>query len=82
MKKRDLPLDTNGRPFSLPSLRLEPKEYSKILSEINLVYEVQYKDKSISAHPSFGIDGRQYVYWFEIHGFNDYNIYLKTVDDH
>ena len=33
-------------------------------------------------HTSFGIDGKVYVYWFENHGFNDYNIFMRAIDNH
>ncbi len=78
----DLPLDTNGIPFSKPRFWLRPNEYGKICSEINIIYEAQYKGKRIAAHPSFGIDGKAYIYWFENHGFDDYNIFMRVLDNH
>ena len=77
----DLPLDSNGKPFSKPSFWLNPKEYAKICSEINRKYDSMYRDQLIFAHVSFGLDGVAYVYWFENHGFNDYNIFLRVVDN-
>ena len=74
--------DSKGFPFSQPEFWLEPNEYAKICSEINQIYDVQYKGKRIGAHASFGIDGEAYIYWFENHGFNDYNIYLRVADEH
>ena len=43
-----------------------------------------YKPKGIpiAAHTSFGIDGIAYIYYFENHGFDDYNIFYKVVDNH
>lgn len=82
MKKQELPLDSNGYPFSKPAFWLKPKEYAKIYSEINRIYDAVYVGKSIATHPSFGIDGKAYIYWFEIHGFDDYNIFLRVEDDH
>lgn len=82
MKERDLPLDAEGNEFSKPAFWLMPNEFSKIYSEINQIYEIQYKDKFVAAHPSFGIDGLAYIYWFENHGFNNYNIFLRVIDDH
>ena len=82
MDKDNLPLDVNGIPFSKPSFWLETTEYRKICSEINQIFEVQYRKKKIAAHTSFGIDGRAYVYWFENHGFDNYNIFLRVVDNH
>ena len=80
--KQNLPLDANGVPFTQPVFWLHPVEYRKICSEINQVFDVQYKGKTIAAHPSFGIDGKAYVYWFENHGFDNYNIYLRRLDIH
>ena len=82
MNKNNLPLDANGFPFENQTFWLSATEYSKIYSEINLIYDAQYKNKKIATHTSFGIDGMTYVYWFENHGFNNYNIYLRVVDNH
>ena len=71
-----------GYRFTKPSLWLDPKEYGKILSEINSIYYIQYVGKSIAAHASFGIDGKAYIYWFENHGFNNYNIFMRVIDNH
>ena len=78
----DLPYDADGKPFSRQSFWLKPQEYSKIYSEINQIFDAQYKGKRIAAHTSFGIDGKAYVYWFENHGFDNYNIFLRVLDDH
>ena len=78
----NLPLDFKGDSFSRPTFWLEQKEYAKICSEINTIYETQYRGKRIAAHTSFGIDGKAYVYWFENHGFNDYNIFSRVLDNH
>ena len=82
MNTNDLPLDANGVPFTKPAFWLNPIEYRKICSEINQIFDVQYKNKKIAAHTSFGIDGKAYVYWFENHGFDNYNIYLRVMDNH
>ena len=74
--------DSKGIPFSKPAFLLDFREYSKIISEINQIYEVQYKGKRIAAHTSFGIDGIAYIYYFENHGFDDYNIYNRVIDNH
>ncbi|MEE3482119.1 MAG: hypothetical protein VZQ80_09065 [Lachnospiraceae bacterium] len=81
MKYKDVPLDANGYPFERPSFWLEPQEYGKIISEINALYNSQYKGSQYCAHLSFGIDGVGYVYFFENHGFNNYNIYQRVVDN-
>ena len=82
MKMCKLPMDANGIPFTRPTFWLCPKEYAKIYYEINQIYDVQYKDKLIAAHPSFGVDGLAYIYWFENHGFDNYNIFLRVIYNH
>ena len=47
---------------------LSRSEYAKIISEINTNYGL---------HCSVGLDGRYYLYYFENHGFNNYNIVEK-----
>ena len=68
--------------FKKPSFWLNKQEYAKITSEINQIYYVQFYGKRICAHTSFGVDGVAYVYWFENGGFNNYNIYLRVIDNH
>ncbi len=80
--QKGIPIDAKGYSFSRPAYLLDYREYSKIISEINQIYEVQYRGKRIAAHTSFGIDGIAYVYYFENHGFDDYNIFIKVVDNH
>ncbi len=82
MHFRDLPLDSNGKPFSMPTLWLHSKEYSKITSEINQLYAIQYVNEPISMHSSYSMDGKAYYYRFENHGFNDYNIFMKIEISH
>ncbi len=82
MSMDKVPLDSNGNPFTKPVFWLDSREYCKICSEINQVYDVQYYNKRIAAHVSFGIDGRAYVYWFENHGFEEYNIFMRVLDCH
>ena len=77
-----LPVDSKGRKYTRQTFWLEPDEYSKIKSEINQIYEVKFKGKRICAHTSFGIDGYAYVYWFENHEFDEYNIFQRVFDKH
>ena len=79
MKKRTD--DAEEQHFSKPTFWLNPKEYSKIVSEIDSVFDARYCGKNICAHSSFGIDGVAYIYWFENHGFNNYNIFLRVIND-
>ena len=74
------PIDSKGVFYTKPSFWLNPKEYAKIRSEINQIYEIQYKNKRIAAHTSFGIDRK--AYWFENHVFDEYNIFLVVRDFH
>ena len=76
------PTDANGYPFRKATFWLPPQEYGKIVHEINQLYDSQYKGKPIASHPSFGIDGIAYIYWFENHGFNNYNFFMKTLNKH
>lgn len=66
-------VDSNGIPYKYRTYFLDKKEYAKIMSEINNDYEI-YKDKEIASHFSIGIDDKYYIYYFENHGFNEYNI--------
>ena len=68
--------DSNGKAFHYPTCNLDYREYAKIISEINTNYEL-YKDKPYPVHYSVGVDNRYYVYFFENHGFNEYNIVEK-----
>ena len=50
---------------------LDPREYAKIVSEINTNYSL-YEGKRICIHLSYSIDCRAYAYVFENHGYNEY----------
>lgn len=68
--------DSQGNPFEFPTCLLSKNEYAKINSEINTNYEL-YKDEKYPIHYSIGDDNHYYLYYFENHGFNDYNIVEK-----
>jgi hypothetical protein len=68
--------DSKGNLFEFPTCLLEAKEYAKIISEINTNYEL-YKNEKHCIHYSVGSDNNYYLYYFENHGFNDYNIVEK-----
>jgi len=55
---------------------LNPSEYAKICSEINTNYN-KYDGKPFAIHMSYGTDAAAYWYYFENHGYNDYNIYMR-----
>lgn len=74
----NLPKDDNESFFTRPSFWLSKQEYRKVISEINQIYESQYKGLPVATHTTFGIDGMVHTYWFENHGFNNYNIFLRT----
>ena len=73
MKKR---YDTHGNCFTFPAYELPKEEYSKIVSEINTNFSL-YKTEHFAVHFTVGIDKYYYAYYFENHGFDDYNIYAK-----
>lgn len=52
-------------------------EYAKIYSEINTNYG-KYEGKPFAVHISYGIDDISYLYYFENHGYNEYNIYMRV----
>ena len=66
--------DTNGVPFEYKTLPLSREEYAKIVSEINTDYFSTYINQPYALHFSLGDDDRYYAYYFENHGFDDYNI--------
>ena len=80
MKKSNLPLDTKGYPFAHMPFILSAQEYKKVYSEINQLYFAMYESQPFCTHTTCGPDGYVYHYWFENHGFNDYNIYLRVID--
>lgn len=63
--------------FIFKTFILDKQEYAKIMSEINTNY-VKYANKPFPIHISYGIDGKVYWFFFENHGFNIYNIYMKV----
>lgn len=55
---------------------LNSAEYAKICSEINSNY-AKYKGKPFAVHASYGMNNKAYLYYFENHGYNKYNIYMR-----
>ena len=72
------PFDSRGIPFKRPVFYLQPDEYSKIVSEINNAYYDRYVGKTSITHFSYGIDNVAYIYYVEVHGFDDYNIFNRV----
>ena len=63
--------------FQYGTFRLPGAEYAKICSEINTNY-AKYRDKPFAVHASYGIDNKAYWYYFENHGYYNYNFYLRV----
>ncbi len=63
--------------FIYNTFRLSVSEYAKVYGEINTNYK-KYKDKEFAIHASYGLDNRAYLYYFENHGYNNYNIYMRV----
>lgn len=51
---------------------LDRAEYAKICREINTNYS-KYEGKTYAVHISYGIDNKPYWYYFENHGYDNYN---------
>jgi hypothetical protein len=52
-------------------------EYAKICSVINTNYG-KYEGIAFAVHASYGVDNKAYWYYFENHGYNNYNIYMRV----
>lgn len=74
-----IPVDSYGIAYSRPRLELPKKEYGKVMHSINNKYESNYKGKSSGFISIAGNHGYS-CYWFEIHDYNEYNIYDKDED--
>lgn len=62
--------------YSRKTLKLPKKEYAKVISEINTNYHSRYEGKK-KGHLDLATKKGYFCYRFEIHGFDDYNIYDK-----
>lgn len=71
-----MPVRNSNGEFNFPSYELSTQEYAKIVSEINTNYR-KYRGKPFAIHLSVGTDDNYYFYYFENHGFNNYNIVGK-----
>ena len=69
-------LDANGKPFQFPTMELDKTEYARIISEINTCFSL-YDGQTFCIHNSYDIYDGAYSYYFENHGYNDYNIVSK-----
>ncbi len=68
--------DSNGKPFLFPTMELDKSEYVRIVSEINTCYTM-YRDQEFCVHDSYDIHDGAFSYYFENHGYNDYNVFAK-----
>lgn len=70
--------DSKGKPYKRPTVQLPKEEYGTIMRQIDDAYHVRYAGKSIGY-----IQSREYKAWyaFEIHGYNEYNIFKKEYDE-
>ena len=64
----------------LKNTYLRYRELEKIRSEVNTNYE-KYDGKRLCVHPSYGLDGESYFYYFENRGFDDYTFYARVEND-
>lgn len=73
--RQNVKLDSKGIPYEYPELRLPKKEYGKVIRAIDDLYASKYEGKSKG-----WLTLSKETYKFEIHGFNEYNIYEKRKD--
>lgn len=67
-------------PFALPTYRLDAKERAKIVHEINTNYR-KYNGQEFCVHYSYGLNNKSYKYFFENHGYDNYNIYSRKYNE-
>lgn len=65
-----IPYDQKGNAFGMPNYYLPPKTYNRIRSKINTYYDSNHKGKKFSHYST-----SKKTYYFENHGFDDFNIY-------
>ncbi len=70
------PSDSNGQSYKHQTLHLPKKEYGKVMHSINTVYDRKYAGKSTGY-----ITLAKTTYKFEIHEYNEYNIFDKFKDE-
>lgn len=77
--KKRIPVDGRGISYTRPRARnVSKREASKIGHEINTNYS-KYEGLKIGWHISYSPeDDKAYNYYFENHGFGEYNIFKKT----
>ena len=73
--QKSVKLDSKGVPYKYPELRLPKKEYGKVIRAIDDLYASKFEGRS-----NGWLTLSKEAYHFEIHGFNEYNIYEKRKD--
>ena len=63
-------------PFVFKQYPLTSGEKTKIEHEINTNYR-KYNGQRFCVHYSYGLNNISYKYYFENHGYNNYNIYSR-----
>ena len=75
-KSNNVKLDSNGKPFKYPEVFIKDKaEYKNVMSSIADRYKTHYEGK-----PFCELEFINKTYYFENHGFGDYNIYCIEED--
>ena len=69
-KSDKIPIDMNGISFSYPRVDLPKREYAEFMQAVNNRYHKRYSGKPLCEY-----DNGLKVYFFENHGYSDYNIY-------
>ena len=63
--------------YFLSNYKLPAKEYSKIVHEINTLYYSRYSNQKFGVYRTLDLKGNYCIYYFEIIGFDNYNICMK-----
>lgn len=72
----EIPVDSNGVPYKRPQFWLPKDEYAHVMGTISTHYDSKFKGKSIGMI-ELEFNDQWAWYRFEIHGFNEYNIFDK-----
>ena len=69
-QQNNVKLDSNGKPFRYPQIKLGKKEYANVMDEIGRNWNSKYEGREICR-----LVLTNKTYFFENHGIGDYNIY-------
>ncbi len=70
--EKGVKIDSKGVPYKYPELRLSKKEYGKVIHEIDTNFHSKFESKTVGT-----LILENHYYSFEIHEFNEYNIFKK-----